>query len=116
MTDGLLDMREAAEWLGISWETLRKKVKARQVPFTKILGTQIRFAQHHLDAIVAAGEQPVATAPTRAQVVAIRADAGNQKPPVTQPPRNPPPPGSPRTPPPPGGPKTKEAKAETKAA
>lgn len=110
MDAGLRNMRAAAEWLGISWETLRKQVSARQVPHTRI-GGQVRFAQHHLDAIVAAGEQPVATAPSRLQVVAIRA----AQPPKTEPPRNPPPPAAPRTPPPPAGPKRadgRNAKAE----
>lgn len=111
MTTGLLNMREAADWLGISWETLRKRVSARQVPHTRI-GGSVRFAQHHLDAIVAQGEQPVATAPTRAQVTAIRA-AG---PPKTEPPKNPPPPAAPRTPPPPAGPKRADGRARADAA
>lgn len=70
-TDDLRDIEKAAAWLGIPVETLRKKVTARAVPHTRI-GRHVRFAQHHLDAIVAAGEQPVATAPTRIQVRAIR--------------------------------------------
>lgn len=98
-TPGLRDLHEAAEWLNISWETLRKMASARQVPFTKV-GAQIRFAQAHLDAIVAAGEQPVAKAPSRLQVVAIRAATQ-----PSEPPRTPPPPTGPRTPPPPTGPK-----------
>lgn len=102
--DGLRDLQEAAEWLGVSWETLRKKVSARQVPFTKIFGTQVRFTQEHLDEIVAAGQQPVATAPSRAQVVAIR--AAQNDPPKTEPPKNPP--AGPRTPPPPSGPRRTE--------
>lgn len=108
MSERLRDMHEAADWLGVSWETLRKKVAARQVPFTKVFGTQVRFTQEHLDAIVAAGQQPVATAPSRAQVVAIR--AGQTNPPKTEPPRNPP--AGPRTPPPPSGPKKATGKTE----
>lgn len=103
-----LNMREAAEWLGVSWETLRKKVAAREVPFTKVFGTQVRFTQEDLDAILAAGRQKVATAPSHAQVVAIRAATNN--PPKTEPPRNPP--AGPRTPPPPAGPKKANGKAE----
>lgn len=99
MSDGLKNIHQAAEWLGISWETLRKKVAAQQVPHTRV-GKHIRFAQHHLDAIVAEGEVPVAKAPSRLQVVAIRA----AKPP-SNPPTTPPPPAGPRTPPPPAGPK-----------
>lgn len=98
-SDGLLTTRQAAEWLNIPWETFRKKVAARQVPFTRVCG-QIRFAPHHLDAIVAAGEQSVAKAPSRLQVVAIRAATQ-----PTDPPRTPPPPTGPRTPPPPTGPR-----------
>lgn len=112
MSDGLRDLHEAADWLGVSWETLRKKVAARQVPFTKVFGTQVRFTQEHLDAIVAAGEQPVAKAPARAQVIAIRA-ANN---PPSNPPRTPPPPQGPRTPPPPQGPKKANGKADEERA
>lgn len=100
MSDGLRDIKAAAEWLNVPWTTLRDMVTARAVPFTWI-GKHARFAQHHLDAIVAAGEEPVATAPTRAQVIAIRA----ANPPKTEPPKTPPPPAAPKTPPPPQGPK-----------
>lgn len=110
--DGLRDMHEAAEWLGVSWETLRKKVTARQVPFTKVFGTQVRFTQAHLDAIVAAGEEPVATAPTRAQVIAIR--AAQTKP--SNPPTTNPPPAAPKTPPPPAGPKKAAGQRKADAA
>lgn len=58
MTDGLRDRFQAAEWLNIPPTTLRDMVTARSVPFT-FVGRHVRFAQHHLDAIVAAGEQPV---------------------------------------------------------
>lgn len=109
---GLRNMHEAADWLGISWETLRKMASARQVPCTKI-GAQIRFTQAHLDAIVAAGEQQVATAPTRATVTAIRAAATN---PPTTPPTTPPPPAAPRTPPPPAGPKRSDGQRKADAA
>lgn len=109
--DGLRDIKAAARWLNIPLNTLRKQVTARQVPFTRV-GRHVRFAQHHLDAIVAAGEQSVATAPTRASVTAIRAAAAPADPPPrTEPPRSPPPPAAPRTPPPPAGPKRGSAQA-----
>jgi len=54
----LLDVIEAAAALKIPEHSLRKKVAARQVPFTRI-GKHVRFAPHHLDAIIAAGEQAV---------------------------------------------------------
>jgi excisionase family DNA binding protein len=56
--DGLRDIEQAAEWLNIPKSTLRDYVSARSVPFT-FVGRHARFAQHHLDAIVAAGEQQV---------------------------------------------------------
>jgi excisionase family DNA binding protein len=54
----LKDTRQAAEWLNIPADTLERLVSARLVPHTRI-GKHVRFAQHHLDAIVAAGEEPV---------------------------------------------------------
>lgn len=101
MTTGLRDIKAAAEWLGIPWTTLRDLVTAGRVPHTRV-GRHVRFAQHHLDAIVAAGERKVATAPSRLQVVAIR--AAQTRPPSNTPKTNPPP-AAPRTPPPPAGPK-----------
>lgn len=102
MTTGLRDMKAAADWLGIPFETLRKYVAARRVPHTRI-GKHVRFSQEHLEAIAAAGEVPVAAAPSLALVRALRAAQTN--PPKTEPPKNPPPPAAPRTPPPPAGPK-----------
>lgn len=64
MNEPLRDLEQAAAWLGISKSTLKKMTAAREVPFTKI-GRSVRFAQHHLDAIVAAGEEPVLTGPLR---------------------------------------------------
>lgn len=58
----LLDIDQAAEQLGVPRGWLAKAVTARSVSFTK-LGKHVRFAQHHLDAIVAAGEQAPETAP-----------------------------------------------------
>lgn len=67
---------EAAEWLGIAEGTLRNLVAARKVPHTRLGAGRgsVRFAQHHLDAIVQAGEEPVLTVPTRTQVRQIRAN------------------------------------------
>lgn len=61
MPDGLRNIEEAAEWLRLTPKTLELYVQRRSVPFT-FVGKHVRFAQHHLDAIVAAGEQPVVTA------------------------------------------------------
>lgn len=113
--DGLRDIDEAAEWLNIPRTTLRDMVTARRVPHTRV-GRHVRFAQHHLDAIVADGEEPVATAPSRATVTAIRAAGGEQSNPRTEPPRTPPPPTGPRTPPPPTGPKKSAGRTEQVAA
>ena len=54
----LLTIAEAAEYLNIPMTTLRDKVTARGVPFTRI-GRHVRFTAEHLAAIIAAGETPV---------------------------------------------------------
>lgn len=72
--DGLLDKEQLAAKLGVSVHWVSKMATARKIPFTKV-GKHIRFAPHHFDAIVAMGEQPVTTAPTRAQVRQRRAAA-----------------------------------------
>lgn len=110
MATGLFDIKAAAGWLDIPWTTLRDMVTAGRVPHTRV-GRHVRFTQAHLDAIVAAGERKVATAPSRLQVVAIR--AANQP---SDPPRTPPPPTGPRTPPPPTGPKKADGRARADAA
>jgi excisionase family DNA binding protein len=63
--DGLYTMAEAAQWLKIGYSTLEKLVARRRVPFTRPTGPKgpTRFAQHHLDAIVAAGESPMTGRP-----------------------------------------------------
>jgi hypothetical protein len=113
MTGPLRNITEAAEWLGISPKTLQDWVSARRVPFTTLASRTadgrpatrlVRFAQHHLDAIVAAGEQqPIQT---HAAAVAI---APPGMPPPTPPPPAPRPPAGPSTPPPPAGPKVRAA-------
>lgn len=57
--DRLLDIAGLAEYLGVPRTWVRDQVTARAIPFTKI-GRHTRFAQHHIDQIVAAGEQKVA--------------------------------------------------------
>lgn len=99
MTEPLKDIPAAAEWLDIPVDTLRKMVSARQVPHTRI-GKHVRFAQEHLDAIVAAGEQR-----PRSAGAGILRLAKDPKPPPPSTPRTPPPPPAPRTPPPPRSPK-----------
>lgn len=66
MSDGLRDIEAAAAFLGLTKKALYGMTAARSVPFTKV-GRNIRFSQAHLDAIVAAGEQPVIQAPARLQ-------------------------------------------------
>jgi excisionase family DNA binding protein len=75
MADGLRDVAEAAEWLGIGKSTLQRLVTAHAVPCTRI-GRLVRFSQDDLDAIVSSRKQAVVQASTRAQVVAIRQRAG----------------------------------------
>lgn len=86
MSEGLRNIKDAADWLGIPAKTLQGYVTARAVPFTKV-GRHVRFSQAHLDAIVAAGEQPVAETPSALRIVGTH------------------PPAGPSTPPPPPGPK-----------
>lgn len=62
MADPLKTYAQAAEWLGVPVSWLQEKVQKREVPHTR-LGKHVRFAQHHLDEIVRAGES-AAPAPT----------------------------------------------------
>lgn len=59
--NALLDITAAAQVLGVPRVWLRNAVTARTVPFTKI-GRHVRFTEHHLAAIIAAGEQRPTTA------------------------------------------------------
>jgi len=59
---GLLDIAAAAQLLNIPEGALRKSVSARRVPHTR-LGKHVRFAPHHIEAIVAAGEQEIVAPP-----------------------------------------------------
>lgn len=54
----LLDTREAAEYLNVSYSWLKKQTAAKAVPHTKI-GKSVRFTPEHLVQIVKAGEQTV---------------------------------------------------------
>lgn len=53
----LLTIPEAARELNVPEAWLRKKVSAREVPFTR-LGRHVRFTDDHLCRIIANGEQP----------------------------------------------------------
>lgn len=64
----LLDTKQAAEYLNVSYDWLQKQVAAHKVPHTR-LGKFVRFSPDHLDAIVKRGEQPVAAA-----IPVVRAD------------------------------------------
>jgi excisionase family DNA binding protein len=66
-----MNFAEAAAWLNVPEKSLRAKVAARAVPHTRV-GRHVRFAQHHLDAIVAAGETPVAKAPPALTATRLR--------------------------------------------
>lgn len=99
MTGPLKNVIEAAEWLGIPKASLQAMVSGRTVPFT-FVGKHVRFAQEHLDAIVAAGEQ--VPADVKPHLVLLGAES--PPPPPPPPPRNPPV-TRPSTPPPPKGPK-----------
>lgn len=97
VAEPMRDITEAAAFLKIPRSTLRDMVTARTVPHTRI-GRHVRFSQEHLDQIVAAGEQPVASPPSVLQLAAARMPAGRTHPP-----------SGPSTPPPPSGPKEKVA-------
>lgn len=57
--EGPFNIEQAAKRLGIGKSTLKKMVAARTVPCTRPGGGKIvRFTQAHIDAILAAGEQP----------------------------------------------------------
>lgn len=59
----LKTIEQAADWLGVPRRWLVDAVTARQVPHTRV-GKHVRFADHHLEAIVAAGEQQVRNDPS----------------------------------------------------
>lgn len=63
------DLKEAANWLGVSESWLTKQCAARAVPHTRV-ARKILFTAEHLAKILADGEEPLATAP--AGVIQIR--------------------------------------------
>jgi excisionase family DNA binding protein len=106
--DGLRDVAEAAKWLNIGKSTLQRLVTAHAVPCRRI-GRLVRFSQEDLDEIVASRKQPVMALPTRAQIIAIRADKNRPNNPPPQ--KTNPPPAGPKTEPPPAGPKRQSGKS-----
>lgn len=90
----LLDMQGLADYLGKSLGWVRKEVAAGRIPFTRV-GKSPRFTEEHVRQILAAGEQPVASAPRRlAAVPALKAPGPSSPPP--QPPIPPRPTSPPR--------------------
>lgn len=76
--DGYLrTIDEAAAYLNVPAATLRDKVTARQVPFTRI-GRHVRFSPDHLAAIIAAGETAARTSPGRSRRVRPPADSRDE--------------------------------------
>lgn len=74
--DDLWDMARLAQFLGLHVQTVKERVAARQIPFTRPLGTRsVRFTQQDVDDILAAGRVPAETAPTRDEVAARRGKA-----------------------------------------
>lgn len=105
MTGPLLDIEAAALWLNIPKATLAALVTARKVPFTRPGGSKhIRFAQEHLDAIVAAGEEQPAGASAALVLLAAKPPPATPKPGPAKP-AAPPRPAGPATPSAPPGPK-----------
>jgi excisionase family DNA binding protein len=68
----LLSIDEAAAYLNVPARWVAEAVRVRKVRCTRI-GKHVRFRLEHLDEIVAAGEQPVATPATKT-VTQLRPD------------------------------------------
>lgn len=64
-TDKLLTMREAADYLDVTYDWLQRQVSAGRVPHTK-LGRLIRFAPAHIEHIVNYGVTTAPAPPRRA--------------------------------------------------
>jgi hypothetical protein len=60
--DKPLDAPGLAELLGVSLSWVHKKCAARAIPHCRV-ARQIRFAEEHVRAILAAGEQPLISVP-----------------------------------------------------
>lgn len=63
---GLYTTRQAADYLNVSYDWLKKRASAAEVPHTRI-GRSVRFSREHLDEIVRSGEQRVLTMSTQAR-------------------------------------------------
>ncbi len=56
-TDGLWNITSTAKYLGMSVAFLRKAVRQKRIPFTRIGDKALRFSKKDLDAWVAAQTQ-----------------------------------------------------------
>jgi excisionase family DNA binding protein len=54
LSDGLWDIKSAARYIGMSVAFMRKAVRQKRVPFTRIGNKALRFSKNNLDAWVAA--------------------------------------------------------------
>lgn len=82
MSENMRNVKQAAAYLGISVKTLYKLTAARAVPFSRPGGGKtIVFSQEHLDAIIAAGEQPVIEARGPLRIAGTHPPAGPSSPP-----------------------------------
>lgn len=66
--DRPLNEKELADYLGVSHEWVRLRVKRREIPFTRLPdgkgdGKLVRFTATHVADILAAGEQPALNGP-----------------------------------------------------
>ncbi len=60
-------MHGLAALLKVSHEWVRVRVKRREIPFTRLPGTRlVRFRPEHVQAILAAGEEPAQNGPLAA--------------------------------------------------
>lgn len=90
-----LDEQGLADYLGVSHEWVRAKVKACEIPFTRLPGGRlVRFTEDDVAAILDAGKQPALNGPLAAPHLSV-ARRGH-------------PPAGPSTPPPPPGPPRRE--------
>ncbi|MFG2056647.1 helix-turn-helix domain-containing protein [Micromonospora sp. NPDC048930] len=63
----VLDMHGLAAVLKVSHEWVRTRVKRREIPFTRLGKRMVRFTPEHVDAILAAGDQPALNGPLAAR-------------------------------------------------
>lgn len=67
-----LSIPELAVFLGVSESWIEKQCAARTIPHSRV-ARQVRFMEHHIAQILAAGEQPVVGS---SPVTSIRVRAG----------------------------------------